>query len=323
MEPANDHHMRGLEELRWQSLTRPEKLVVAGLIEAATAAPVHAHLDNVAFELREAAASPGLSVPLVLTHLQNRAIAEVLEQRAEALEQASQGFPGAPATARSAHYAAGYLRFLIDRLVRGAIAERDAGLHRIVQLLLLDAPLEAADELGAGLVQATQQRLVALGLGSSFKPVLQLYAGEAAAAAATAGSSRALAADDAAFEFEIVDVDEERRALAGLAFAAALGALAGPDPGWDAFVASLRAGGVAGCEAAQEHPDVAENAASTAREIASSISRHLSEMADSPWEAVSPGLKSILDTYPALKRHAALKDFVKQEVRKRFDVKSL
>ena len=139
--------------------------------------------------------------------------------------------------------------------------------------------------------------------------------------AAATHSGPALAVDDAAYEFEIVDVTEERVTLADRIFHAALDRLAQDERGWPSFVADLGAGLVAGCETAREYSDVAESAASTAFALASAIRRHLTEMADSPWEAVSPGLKSILDSYPALKRQAAVKEFVKAEVRKRFEVK--
>ena len=109
--------------------------------------------------------------------------------------------------------------------------------------------------------------------------------------------------------------------LADRIFGAAMGALGGSEVGWSPFVAALAAGQVPGCEAARDYVDVAEHAASTAYSLATSIRRHLSEMSDSPWEAVSPGLKSILDAYPALKSQPALKEFVKAEVRKRFEVK--
>jgi hypothetical protein len=319
MAPATELRTHGLEELRWQSLTRPEKLLIAGFLESARQAPAHLHLETVAFELREAA-RPGLAVPLVLTSQQNRVIAQVLEAQSAALEEASEKFAAQPAVARSAHYAAGYLRSLVDRLVRGATAEREAGLERIVQLLLLDAPHEAGLDLAGQLVRAAAARLKELGLGEIFLPVLTSYAAEAVVAAAT-HSGPALAVDDAAYEFEIVDVTEERVTLADRIFHAALDRLAQDERGWPSFVADLGAGLVAGCETAREYSDVAESAASTAFALASAIRRHLTEMADSPWEAVSPGLKSILDSYPALKRQAAVKEFVKAEVRKRFEVK--
>jgi hypothetical protein len=35
-----------------------------------------------------------------------------------------------------------------------------------------------------------------------------------------------------------------------------------------------------------------------------------------PWEAVSPGLKAILDRDPALKRERSLREFVRAEIRR-------
>ncbi len=314
-----DLRTRGLEDLRWQSLTRPERLVVAALLETATG-PSHLHLDNVAFELRESAES-SVAVPLVLTQQQNRAVSQVLERLADSVEQGAERFAADPAAARTAHYAAGYLRSLLDRLVRGNVADRRSGLDRVLQMLLLDPPERAAGDLASAMVQATEDRLQAAGLGRSMRPVLHAYSEEAALEAQSGRAAHALALDDAALEFEIVDATEERRRLAHAAFDAALLAL-GAGQAFDEFRAALARGVVPGCEAARDYPDVAGQAVGTALELASSIRRHLEELVDAPWEAVSPGLKSILDAYPTLKRQAALKDFVRVEVRRRFAVRS-
>ncbi len=321
MAPSNESRIRGLEDLRWQSLTKPEKLLVAGLLEAAKDAPATAHLENVVYELRDAAAA-GPGVALVLTSRQNRVIAEVLEAQAEALEQASGRFAAAPAVARSAHYAAGYVRSLVDRLVRGDCAAPQAGKDRVLQMLLLEVPALQGAELERGLVLAAGERLQALGLGRSFEPVLRAWAAEAAAQAPGAGSrAAAVAVDDASFDFEIVDVTEERRRVASATFDASIEALARGTPPWGHFVADLVAGKVKGCESARDYADAAESAARTAYELASAIRAHLQELAGSPWEAVNPGLKAILDAYPALKRQGSLQDFVRVEVSKRFEVR--
>lgn len=310
---CTDSRLRGLDDLRWHSLTRPERLLVAGLLERAGEVPALAHLDNVAFELR-ASTPPGACVPLVLTSLQNRAVAATLEGAAEDLERGSQRFAGTPAIARSAHYGAGLLRSLVDRLVRGAPADPEAARERVLQLLLLDAPEGTGPGRVRALLDAALRRLHALGLGDSFAPVLEAHADEAA----TRAPAPAAPAEDASFEFEIVDVTAERMLLAQRAFGAALNTL-GRDEAWKDFVAALGTGRVAGCEAAPEHPEVAQRAASKAFTLASSIRRHLAEMSDAPWDAVSPGLKAILDTHPALKQQPSLKDFVRAEVRRSFE----
>lgn len=318
MAPSREPRIRGLEDLRWQSLTKPEKLLVAGLLETATDAPKSAHLENVAFELRDAASTAG-GVALVLTSSQNRAIAHVLEARAGLLEAASTKFHANPATARSAHYAAGYLRSLVDRLVRGGSAAPEAAKERIVKLLLLDVPPLKGAELERALVKAAEERLHALGSGASFLPVLKAYASEAAASAADA-AARAGAVDDASFDFDI-DVDEateEQKTLASATFDASLAALAAGSPPWSSFVSDLMAGKVEGCELAKSFPDAAESAARTAFELVANVRAHLQELAGSPLEAVSPGLKAIVDAYPALKRQPALQAFIEAEVKKRF-----
>ncbi|MGC4115776.1 MAG: hypothetical protein QM765_14480 [Myxococcales bacterium] len=169
MAPSHDSRIRGLEDLRWQSLTKPEKLLVAGLLEAAHDAPRSAHLENVAFELRDAA-SVGGGVALVLTSGQNRAIAQVIEIQAASLEEASGKFAASPAVARTAHYAAGFLRSLVDRLVRGGSAAPQAAQDRIVQLLLLEVPNLSGAELERVLVKAAEERLEALGVARLLPP---------------------------------------------------------------------------------------------------------------------------------------------------------
>jgi hypothetical protein len=116
-------------------------------------------------------------------------------------------------------------------------------------------------------------------------------------------------------------VTEERRRVASATFDASIEALARGTPPWGHFVADLVAGKVEGCESARDYADAAESAARTAYALASAIRAHLQELAGSPWEAVNPGLKAILDAYPALKRQGSLQDFVRVEVSKRFEVR--
>ncbi|HEY3450870.1 MAG TPA: hypothetical protein VGK67_31220 [Myxococcales bacterium] len=316
MAPSHESRIFGLEDLRWQSLTKPEKLLVAGLLETAHDAPKSAHLENVAFELRDAASAGG-GVALVLTSSQNRAIAEVIEKQAGALEAASGRFHASPAIARSAHYAAGFLRSLVDRLVRGGSAAPQAARDRVLQLLLLDVPKLEGAELERALVHAADERLETLGVGTSFQPVLKAYSAEAVAAAASA-VPRVAPVDDASFDFEIAEVNEEQMKLAAATFDASIAVLAKGTPPWSSFVSDLMAGQVPGCEPAKHHPNAAESAARTAFELVASIRAHLQELAGSPLEAVSPGLKAIVDAYPALKRQPSLQAFVDAEVKRCF-----
>ena len=302
---------RGLEDLRWPSLTQTEKLAVAAVLARYGGAPAHAHLDNVAFELREC---EGRHIPLVLTPLQNRTIAQALERLAAELEAAGDRFREAPAVARTAHYSAGYLRSLLDRLVKGAAAEGGEGLERIVELLALDAPREASPDL---LVERGLVRLRTLGAAEVLEPVLGRYAHAAAQRCRELSSAAAASPDDADFELEIVDANEERRELARRSFAAALASLKEDDrAGWTAFLVGLRTGVVEGCSNAPDYPDLAHAAAQIAHFLATSVRAHLRELDGLPWEAVSPGLKAILDRYPTLKRERSLREFVRAEIRR-------
>ncbi len=302
---------RGLEDLRWPSLTRTEKLTVAAVLARYGGGPSHAHLDNVAFELREC---EGRHVPLVLTPLQNRTIAQALECFAAELEAAGDGFREAPTVARTAHYSAGYLRSLLDRLVKGALAQDGEGLDRIVEMLALDAPRDASPGL---LVERGIARLRTLGAAEVLQPLL----GRCSQAAAQRCRERSSAAGarpvDADFELEIADGNGERSALARRSFAAALSSLKEDDrAGWASFLVRLRSGLVEGCRNAPAYPDTAQVAAQVAHLIATSVRAHLRELAGLPWEAVSPGLKAILNRYPALKQESSLREFVKAEVRR-------
>jgi hypothetical protein len=304
--PPLPARQRGLEDLRWPSLTRPEKLAVAAVLVRYTGGPAHAHLDNVAFELLECTSG---HVPLVLTPLQNRTIAQAMESFAAGLESAAERFPAAPEVARTAHYSAGYLRSLLDRLVKGAAADAGEGMDRVVQLLALDA----ASPAGPGaLVSRALERLRLLGALEVLEPVLPGYADEAARRCREALPK----ADDGGFDIEIVDVRAARSRLARRVFAAALSGLGQDGAGWLSFLASLREGRVQGCEDAREYPEVTRAATRVAYTLAKSIRAHLAELAGLPWDAVSPGLKAILDRYPALKREASLREFVTAEIRR-------
>ncbi len=270
--------------------------------------PVHAHLDNVAFELMECTSG---HVALVLTPLQNRTIALALEGFAQGLESAADQFHKAPAIARTAHYSAGYLRSLLDRLVKGGAADATEGLERVVQLLALDAP---ASPRPGTLVLRALERLKPLEAVEVFASVLPRYAEEAARRCCEAGPSAASEADD--FDFEIVDESAARSQLARKVFAAALGGLRESGSQWLSFLAALREGKIEGCEEAPEYPEVARAATQIAHTIAKAIRAHLAELAGLPWDAVSPGLKAILDRYPALKREPCLREFVTAEVRR-------
>ena len=307
---------RGLEELRWQSLTGPEKLVVSRFLESSSAPP-HAHLDHVAIELRQAASSL-YPVPLVLTPLQNRTISSVLVSEAQALENASEKFADQPAVARTGHYAAGYLRSLVDRLVKAASADPETGRERVVQLLLVEGVEAGAPQaVATRLAQAAAVRLQVLGFPGRFGPVLDAYAEEASRRSSIQMPPKASSSvDDAAFDFEIVDVTEAEMEIARRTFEAALQILWIEETGWNDFVASLGSGRVRGCEGAVDYPAAAEGAATTAYSLVTEVRKHLHELAGLPWEAVSPGLKSILDRYPALKQQASVKDFVREEVRR-------
>lgn len=303
--PPVPARQRGLEDLRWPSLTRPEKLAVAAVLVRYTGGPAHAHLDNVAFELLECTSG---HVPLVLTPLQNRTIAQAMESFAAGLESAAERFAATPEVARTAHYSAGYLRSLLDRLVKGAAANAEEGLERVVQLLALDA---AAPARPGALVSRALERLEPLGAVEVLEPVLPGYADEAARRCLEAPK-----ADDDDFDFEIVDVRAARSRLARRVFATALSALGEDGAGWLSFLASLREGRVEGCENAPEYPEVTRAATRVAYTIAQSIRAHLAELAGLPWDAVSPGLKAILDRHPTLKREASLRAFVFAEIRR-------
>ncbi|MGI5865582.1 MAG: hypothetical protein ACOX6T_26470 [Myxococcales bacterium] len=307
--PTSPTIRRSIEDLHWRSLTAQEKLVVASLLERSNGGT--AHLEMIAADLRDDALH-GPTMPLVLTPLQNRAVASALERAAEEAERLAEAWTDSPAIARTGHYVAGYLRSLIDRLVKGAAADPAASYARIAQLLRVERPdASSAQPLAAGMVERTCQRLEVFGLGTALWPVIEAYAAQAAQAAMSAPSREE---DDC--DFVIVDVLEERRELARAAFDAALGALWDDEAGWADFLSALKAGAVAGCEAAPELDGVAADAAHAAYAIATSLRAHLREMRDSPWEAVSPGLKAILDRHPALKGIPRLQEFLRHEVRK-------
>ncbi|MGC4115775.1 MAG: hypothetical protein QM765_14475 [Myxococcales bacterium] len=130
--------------------------------------------------------------------------------------------------------------------------------------------------------------------------------------------------DDAAFDFDIDgdEVTEEQCTLASKSFDASMAVLAKGSPVWSSFVSDLMAGKIEGCEAAESFPDAAESAARTAFDLVANIRAHLQELAGSPLEAVSPGLKAIVDAYPALKRQPSLQTFIEGEVKGRFPPKS-
>ncbi len=307
--PATPSTRRSIEDLHWRSLTAPEKLVVASLLERSKGCT--AHLEMIAADLRDDARH-GPTMPLVLTPLQNRAVAQALEREADEAERLAEGWTDSPAISRTGHYVAGYLRSLIDRLVKGAEAKPSVRLEWIAQLLLVERPdATGAQPLAAGMVERTCQRLEVFGLGNALWPVIEACAAEAAQVALDAPASEE---DDC--DFVIVDAIEERRELARAVFEAALDALWEDEARWSGFVWTLRAGSVAGCEAAPELGGVAANAANAAYAIVSGLRAHLQEMRGAPWEAVSPGLKAILDRFPALKGMPRLKEFLRHELRK-------
>lgn len=299
--------LRGLEDLHWSSITSPEKLVIAGLLEHAEDASKIAHLDLVAEELRDDARCKS-PIPLVLTPRQNRAVAKAIEDRADRVEAASERFADQPLINRSGNLVAGYLHSVIDRLIKGAAAEQDSGRERIVHLLLLERPAPGAPrERARTLVEAASSRLNAFGIGNALWPVLEQFAPQAAEQSA----------DDEILDFEIVDGAEERRVLALRAFEAALRALWDDDLAWPTFLRDLHAGAVEGCGGgAAEHPALVGKAASTALAITSAIRTHLQQARDLAWEAVRPGLKAILDNYPALKDNTVLREFVKSQLKR-------
>ena len=320
----------GLGALRWGCLNQAERLVVAALVEAAAEEFGNRARQDVTLALRK----PEVGGP-VLDEANNRRVAELLEQRAKGLEAEAERHLKAPALFRSAHYLAGYLRSLLDRLVRG-VGESDPNASgRIVELMLLEPPSGAEpDLLAQRLLSGARARLDALGLGPSLDPILWANAGEAARRFLSRGNAPEEARDfdideepfsDDAFDidvssagddFEIVDERHERRELACQVFDATVRALE-VGGSWNDFFAALLEGKVRGCKGARESPRVAARAATTAHVLVLSIRGHLERMSGWPWEAIQPGLKALIDRYPALKRRSSLKEFVRQEIHNR------
>ncbi len=322
----NKAKQRGLEDLRWYSLSKAERVVIADLLERTTDIPAHVHLDNVVFELRSCSQLT-VSTPMVFTPLQHRVVAETLEKQAAYQERNAQNFVDQPALERSAHYVAGYLRFLVHRLVKGESPEkeREVGRKHLLELLLLHAspccPLEHEDEkLELLIVEATNQQLDLLGLKDIFLPAMESIA-PSAIQNWKSRLSPVVVTNDTAFDLEIVDSNAERLHLAQSVFDCAMEQLSRQETPWGDFVARLTKGEISGCQSAREYPGTAQKAATVAYTLACALHRHLETMADASWAAVSPGMKSIIDGYPSLKKRRSLKSFIRCEVGRHYKIR--
>lgn len=322
----NKVKQRGLEDLRWYSLSKAERLVIAALLERATDVPVHVHLDNVAFELRSCS-QLRTSTPLVFTPLQNRVVAETLEKQAVYQERNAQNLLNQPALERSSHYVAGYLRFLVHRLVKGESPEKEneVGRKHLLELLLLHAspscPLEHQDEkLELLIVEATNEQLGWLGLKDVFLPAMESIA-QSAVQNWKFRLSPVTVTNDTAFDLEIVDSNAERLHLAQSVFDCAMKQLSCQEIPWSDFVARLIRGEISGCQDAREYPGTAQKAATIAYTISCALHQHLEDMADASWAAVSPGMKSIIDGYPSLKKRRSLKNFIRCVVSRHYKIR--
>jgi hypothetical protein len=133
-----------LEDLEWSSLCKQERLVVASIIERAEGFELE-HLGMVAEDLRDQVCS-GLGAPLLLTARQSRAVARAIEREAVRLEDAAERWRDSPAIELTARHASGFLRTLLDRLLKRPAAASAVGLPRIVQLLLVEPPDAAGSQ---------------------------------------------------------------------------------------------------------------------------------------------------------------------------------
>lgn len=317
---------RGIEDLRWYSLSSSEKYLVASLLEWTQTKSIrlpYLHIDFVIEQIRDQFEYKE-KLPLLLTPNQNRRVAELLELCASEIEEKSAADKTDAFTRRTGNLFAGLIRSLVARLIKGK-ENQSADTETIVRILLNEHRMGVAiGEDGDGWISGINRKLEKLGcLKANFQPLFREFIGKAKQAMAEKPEVAKLTAEELAKRVEDEEMDDmdvlsasaETGEIARLTFDAAMETLKENDSTWSKFLHDLNTGNIKGLEKAQEHPDIIGAASNIAYTLAKLIRNHLEESGDLSREAVMPGLKSILDRYPGLKKREAVKNFVKYQLR--------
>ncbi|GAB4295837.1 MAG: hypothetical protein Kow0090_10880 [Myxococcota bacterium] len=319
---------RGLSDLRWQSLSSAEKLLIASLLEEhlqSGKAERYLHLDIVIEQMRDQFNFTE-KLPLMLTPNQNRSVAAAIENKAVEIENRAMQNDIDPSTRRVGLLFVAYLRSLVARLIRGKDADK-AEEDTIVRMLVWERRLNTEKGAkGEGWVEEMKKRFEKLGgQGLAIEPLFMENIAEAEArpisltaetpSTASIGESvDRMFADDELADMEIVSSSQEMADIIKAAFDAAMKSLADGE-NWPKFLSDLLGGKIKGLEKAPQYSAAIGVAANSAFSLARLVRNHIEEAKELPREAFMPGLKAVLDKYPGLKKRDSVKAFVKNELR--------
>ena len=119
-------------------------------------------------------------------------------------------------------------------------------------------------------------------------------------------------ADEELADMDVVASSFEMSELIKKTFDKALENLQDSPANWTDFLGNLNRGKIDGLENAAKYPVGVGAAANTAFALARLIKNHVEEAKDLPGEAFMPGMKSILNRYPGLKKRESLQNFVRK-----------
>ena len=340
-------YKKTLEDLRWKSLNKLERRFLSELIQdrAQKVDPV-LNLEIIAEELGDS--YYGLGGPIILTPRQNLAIANCIEACADEIESHSGKLMGADG--RAGHFFAGYIRRLLDRLIKGEIGKNDETAatlvkRAVVAYMVVDGEHRSAKDLAEKVVRGMARYNLpghAL-MAELYKTAGEVVKGEVEQfradplaspqaearrdddevqqmirrgdAMASAPDIESEDFDDDILDFEITDTREDVQYLARETFDQVLEKLE-QEPGcFQELLKQLTRGEIEGLEAAPDHIAEVTAAANIAFSIFTQISNQLNQVGGINKEALMPGLRSILDQYPGLKKRESLKRFVKNAVK--------
>ena len=316
---------RGLSDLRWYSLSSAEKYFIASILDECRAnkeAPQHLHFDIIT-EQMEDQFNYQENLPLLLTAAQNRAISDAIERMALSIEKKSTGDSMDAVTRRVGMLFTSYIRSLMARLIRGdeANKERDDAL---IQILINERRLHTdKGENGLGWIDSITKKLNKVGGESlNLKPIfmdfikdaeeMQMPAIVSDDAEAAPDKAEEILADEELADMDVVASSPEMSELVKKTFDKALENLQDSPADWTKFLGNLSNGKIDGLENAVKYPAGIGAAANTAFTLVRLIKNHVEEAKDLPSEAFMPGMKSILNRYPGLKKRESLQNFVRK-----------